>query len=86
MGSIMIRCPVTGKAIPTGMRAEPSAFSRTPVFIARAQCPHCRTEHEWFAKDAWVQDGRAGDTGLDDARPQPRREEPRPTAPRCEAA
>ena len=59
MGAVMIRCPATGTAIPTGMRAEPSKFGRTPVFIAVAYCPVCRTEHEWFAKDAWVQEGGA---------------------------
>ena len=26
----------------------------TPVFFARVYCPICRTEHEWFAKEAWV--------------------------------
>jgi hypothetical protein len=31
-----------------------SDFQRAPVFFARAHCPICRTEHEWFAKDAWV--------------------------------
>ena len=56
MGSVMIRCPATGTAIPTGLRAERSSFARTPVVIARTVCPICRTEHEWFAKDAWVQD------------------------------
>jgi len=25
-----------------------------PVFFARVYCPICRTEHEWFAKEAWV--------------------------------
>ena len=26
----------------------------TPVFFARVYCPICRSEHEWFAKEAWV--------------------------------
>lgn len=59
MGSIMIKCPVTGTAIPTGIRADRSSFSRTPVFMARAYCPLCRTEHEWFAREAWVREDRA---------------------------
>ena len=58
MGAVMIRCPATGTAIPTGMRADQSNFGRTPVFIAVSYCPVCRTEHEWFAKDAWVHDAR----------------------------
>ena len=57
MGSVMINCPASGMAIPTGMRADRSTFSRTPVFFARAYCPFCRREHEWFAQEAWVCDG-----------------------------
>ena len=54
MGSVMIRCPATGTAIPTGIKADRASYQRTPVFMARAYCPICRTEHEWFAKEAWV--------------------------------
>lgn len=56
MGSVMIKCPKTGTAIATGLEADSASFSRTPVFIARCYCPSCRTDHEWFAKDAWVQE------------------------------
>src|SRR5262245_28434107 len=58
MGTVMIRCPATGTAIPTGIKADRASYLRTPVFMARAYCPICRTEHEWFAKDAWVADAR----------------------------
>jgi len=54
MGAIMVRCPQTGRDIPTGFVAEREAFKATPVFFARVHCPFCRTEHEWFARDAWV--------------------------------
>jgi hypothetical protein len=27
------------------------------VFFARVHCPVCRSEHEWFAGDAWVCEG-----------------------------
>lgn len=65
MGTVMIRCPQTGASISTGYRAERDAFARTPVFFAVAFCAACRGEHEWFAKDAWVQEGRV-------THPQPR--------------
>lgn len=58
MGSVMIKCPNTGAAIPTGIKAEREAFGSTPVFMARCYCPYCRGEHEWFAKDAWVEEVR----------------------------
>jgi hypothetical protein len=76
MGAVMIKCPATGMAIPTGLSADGQSFARTPVFFARARCPLCHIEHEWFARDAWVQEAvleRAGSA------------EPRPDL-RCEAA
>jgi hypothetical protein len=57
MGTLMIRCPQTGREISTGFQADSSNFQSTPVFFARSFCPICRTEHEWFAKEAWVCDG-----------------------------
>ena len=54
MGVVMIKCPRTGQQIRTGMTADRRSFETTPVFFARAYCPICRREHEWFAKDAWV--------------------------------
>lgn len=54
MGVVMIKCPRTGADISTGLKAEKESFGRMPVFMARCYCGHCRTEHEWFARDAWV--------------------------------
>lgn len=59
MGTIMFKCPETGLAVSTGMRATRRGFAATPVFFARSFCPHCRTTHEWFAKDAWVDEPAA---------------------------
>jgi hypothetical protein len=56
MGVIMIRCPQTGRDIPTGIEMEPEQFKAAPVFFSRVRCPVCAGEHEWFAKDAWVCD------------------------------
>jgi hypothetical protein len=54
VGVVMIICPKTGNEISTGMETDRSTFSYTPVFFGRTYCPVCRTHHEWFAKDAWV--------------------------------
>jgi len=54
MGTLMIRCPETGREISTGYQAEAESFHHSPVFFARSFCPACRTEHEWFAREAWV--------------------------------
>ena len=56
MGTVMVKCPNTGRNIPTGIVADRVSFNSTPVFFARVHCPICRTEHEWFAKEAWVCD------------------------------
>jgi len=54
MGAVMVRCPQTGRDIPTGLVTDRKSFEATPVFFARVYCPICRTQHEWFAKEAWV--------------------------------
>jgi hypothetical protein len=54
MGLVMIRCPVTGHEISTGLVASELSFNRSPVFFGRTFCPVCRRDHQWFAKDAWV--------------------------------
>jgi hypothetical protein len=54
MGVVMIKCPQSGQPIKTGITADPTSFARTPVFFGQVYCPICRTEHEWFAKEAWV--------------------------------
>ena len=56
MGVVMIRCPQTGREIPTGIEMNTAEFQRAPVFFSRVQCPLCESWHEWFAKDAWVCD------------------------------
>ena len=57
MGPVMIRCPNAGREIPTGIVADRESFNAAPVFFARVKCPACRSEHEWFAKEAWVCEG-----------------------------
>jgi hypothetical protein len=54
MGVVMITCPKRGLDISTGIVADRRSFGATPVFFASVLCPICRTEHEWFAKEAWV--------------------------------
>jgi hypothetical protein len=59
MGMVMVKCAETGRAIPTGIKADRESFQRSPVFFARTQCPICHTEHAWFAREAWVHEPRA---------------------------
>ena len=56
MGMVMVKCPQTGHAIPTGIMIDRESFQRSPVFFRRTRCPICNTDHAWFARDAWVDD------------------------------
>lgn len=56
MGTVMIKCPETRRAISTGIQVDCKSFHATPVFFSRTYCPFCQRKHEWFAKDAWVSD------------------------------
>jgi hypothetical protein len=59
MGMVMIKCPQTGRAIPTGIKIDRESFRRSPVFFARTRCPICQTDHTWFAREAWVDEPSA---------------------------
>ena len=65
MGTVMIRCPKTRRAISTGIRADVATFHATPVFFSQVLCPLCRLTHEWFAKDAWICDPLVCDSHSD---------------------
>lgn len=54
MGMVMVKCPQTGHAIPTGIRISRESFGHSAVFFSRTPCPICRTDHPWFAREAWV--------------------------------
>ena len=60
MGIVMIQCPATGRAIATGIAVDRETFNATPVFYSQVFCPFCRTEHQWFAKEAWVDEPCSG--------------------------
>jgi len=54
MGVVMIKCPQTQCAISTGIKADRESFRCSAVFFARSHCPICQTNHEWFAREAWI--------------------------------
>jgi len=54
MGMVMIKCPETGRAIPTGIEMDRERFRCSIVFFSRTYCAMCTVTHEWFAKEAWV--------------------------------
>jgi endogenous inhibitor of DNA gyrase (YacG/DUF329 family) len=56
MGTVMIKCPTTGKAISTGMGADKASFESSNFSQNGVKCPACGKTHVWDKKDAWVQD------------------------------
>lgn len=64
MGMVMVKCPETGRAIPTGIESDRETFLRSVVFYANTRCPLCRANHNWFAREAWVEESVARPVAL----------------------
>jgi len=54
MSAVMIKCPVTGKAVSTAIETEASSFRRLPKVTAHMRCPACGRDHEWTVSSAWL--------------------------------
>jgi len=54
MSAVMIKCPVTGKAVSTAIETEASSFRRLPKVAAHMRCPACGRDHEWTVSSAWL--------------------------------
>jgi hypothetical protein len=54
MSSLMIRCPVTGRAVSTAIETEPNVFRKLPKVAAHMWCPVCGQDHEWTVSSAWL--------------------------------
>ena len=56
MPNIVIRCPVFGRTVPTGLKTETVIFESLPSDLAlEVRCPICRKLHRWKPRDAWVE-------------------------------
>jgi hypothetical protein len=56
MGTVMIRCPRTDRAVSTEIDTESSVFERLPEVASRLHCAACGEVHVWTARDAWLSD------------------------------
>lgn len=54
MSLVMIKCPMTGRAVSTAIETEPSVFRKLPPVTARMRCPACGRDHEWSVSSAWL--------------------------------
>jgi hypothetical protein len=55
MFAVMIKCPETSRAIPTGIEVECDLYSLVNV-AHQTQCPLCGNNHVWWIRDAWLAD------------------------------
>jgi hypothetical protein len=55
MHQVMIRCPVTGRAIVTGLVADPRTWKDRPIGLNRVSCPDCKQMHAWSKSDAYLE-------------------------------
>lgn len=57
MGQVVIKCPKTGKEVPTGFEMSAEAFaSNTLSGNQLGKCPECGGAHVWNKSDARVKD------------------------------
>jgi hypothetical protein len=52
---VMIRCPITGDPIETGLVADPKTWDSRPIGLNRVSCPACKQSHAWSKKDAFLE-------------------------------
>lgn len=57
MGMVMIKCPKTGKPLPTGIAMDKKSFESSSMSNNSVGCPHCGESHVWNKRDAWVAEG-----------------------------
>lgn len=55
MGTVVIRCPETGKTVPVGFEAVRETFHAPENALATIHCPACGKLHQWQKRDAWVE-------------------------------
>jgi hypothetical protein len=54
MAVVMIRCPVTGDEIPTGIEADEVSFTSAIFENKRIKCASCDQWHSWSKGDAFL--------------------------------
>ncbi|MCL4767032.1 MAG: hypothetical protein KJZ80_12405 [Hyphomicrobiaceae bacterium] len=52
MGTIIFRCPSTGREYVSGLEIDEASFRRLPDIRMKARCPHCGADHLWSLREA----------------------------------
>jgi endogenous inhibitor of DNA gyrase (YacG/DUF329 family) len=56
MGMVIIKCPVTGQPVPTGLVMDKEEFGRASLVGNILRCPACGRMHEWTREQAQLVD------------------------------
>ena len=51
MGQLMIKCPITGELVPTGITMDKTSFESSTFANNSIKCPSCGKIHTWSKKD-----------------------------------
>lgn len=55
MPKILIRCPIFGISVSTGLTTEMIVFDSIEADLKMPmRCPACLKMHNWMPKDAWI--------------------------------
>jgi predicted RNA-binding Zn-ribbon protein involved in translation (DUF1610 family) len=54
MGMVMIKCPISGRVVATGIELEEETFTQLPNVGSGMTCPGCGGHHIWRKADAWL--------------------------------
>ena len=53
MANVMIKCPNTGKLVPTGIGSDAQSFESSEMKeMTLGNCPACGDDHVWNKEDA----------------------------------
>lgn len=56
MGTLLIKCPKSGRELSTGIQIEAPDVSRLPQVAGQTRCPHCGSVHFWLPREArWAE-------------------------------
>lgn len=55
MPEILIRCPVTGRDVHTGIALQADVFLTAEIATYPVACPYCGGRHSWTQKEAYLQ-------------------------------
>jgi endogenous inhibitor of DNA gyrase (YacG/DUF329 family) len=56
MAMVMVKCPNTGKPVPTGIGMSKESFASSTLESNSFSCPACGSMHTWSKRDAFLQE------------------------------